>query len=190
MQTMAHHTGTAVKRIFRYLSIKKSGNIRMFGYSDSDFASRRSCSGFIIKMADCTISWYSHRQEFIALSSTEAEYIALSSCAKVVVWLRQLASELCSLRGATCILVDNTSTIKLAEDREASTLTFVFITHVNSSNAKSSNWCWRAHESGSKRKNTVLQQKHGTNNLAQHFCALINFQIFYYFIWFFLLLRK
>lgn len=119
---------TAVKRIFRYLkgtenyalNFRKTGNAYITAYSDSDFGSdvdkRRSCSGYVVKMANCAISWYSHRQEIIALSSTEAEYIALSSCAREIIWLRQLADELNPHKKAINIYVDNTSTIQLAEE--------------------------------------------------------------------------
>ncbi|KIJ16127.1 hypothetical protein PAXINDRAFT_48622, partial [Paxillus involutus ATCC 200175] len=39
-------------------------------------------------------SWASHTQTTVALSSTEAEYMALSDCSRQVVWIRSLLSEL------------------------------------------------------------------------------------------------
>lgn len=92
----------AVKRIFRYLkgtiNLKlrfRNDNIgQLYAFCDSDWASdpdkRRSCSGFTVQMANAAISWHSHLQEIVALSSTEAEYIALSECVKQVLWLRKL----------------------------------------------------------------------------------------------------
>lgn len=75
----------AVLRIIRYLAGTKSLKLRykrendacdLHAYSDTDWASdvdkRRSCTGFVI-------NWKSQRQAIVALSSTEAEYIALSS---------------------------------------------------------------------------------------------------------------
>jgi hypothetical protein len=54
--------------------------------TDSDWASnvnnRRSQTGFFVKMAKGLISWTSKAQKTIALSSTEAEYMALSDCSR------------------------------------------------------------------------------------------------------------
>lgn len=91
---------TAVKRIFRYLKgtiglklrFRKDKIGRIYAFCDSDWASdpdkRRSCTGFTVQMASASISWHSHLQEIVALSSTEAEYIALSECVKQVLWLK------------------------------------------------------------------------------------------------------
>lgn len=118
----------AVKRIFRYLNgtteLKlrftkaKSNEIR--AYSDADWASeidkRRSCSGYLINMSNASICWNSKRQPIVALSSTEAEYIALSSAVCEVIWLKQLADEINGdIAKNITICCDNQSTIKLAE---------------------------------------------------------------------------
>ena len=54
--------------------------------TDSDWASdplnRRSQSGYFVKMAKGLISWTSRAQKTVALSSTEAEYMALSDCSR------------------------------------------------------------------------------------------------------------
>ena len=60
----------------------------------SDPTSRLSQTGFYLKLADGLISWTSHVQKTIAYSSTEAEYMALSNCARQVTWI-------CSLLGVT-----------------------------------------------------------------------------------------
>jgi len=56
------------------------------GRSDSDWASdidsRKSTSGYVFTLGGGPISWQSHRQTTIALSSTEAEYIACASTTK------------------------------------------------------------------------------------------------------------
>lgn len=118
----------AVKRIFRYLkgtiNLKlrfRNDNIgQLYAFCDSDWASdpdkRRSCSGFTVQMANAAISWHSHLQEIVALSSTEAEYIALSECVKQVLWLRKLTNELNPTHDATIIRMDNESSIKLSKN--------------------------------------------------------------------------
>jgi len=117
----------AVKRIFRYLrgtidyklNFCKTNDMKMHAYTDADWASdidkRRSCSGHVVIMANAAISWYSHRQDIVALSSTEAEYISLSAASREIIWVRTLQNELDKQNCATTIYVDNTSTMKLAE---------------------------------------------------------------------------
>lgn len=67
-------------------------------HSDSDWAgdkeSRKSTSGFIFKLNGGLVSWYSKKQPAVALSSTEAEYIALTLAVKEATWLRLLLTEL------------------------------------------------------------------------------------------------
>ena len=97
---------SGVKRIFRYLKgtlsyglkFVASDNFVLHGYCDADWAgdtdTRKSTSGYIFKLGGATISWSSKRQAVVALSSTEAEYIALSYAAQEIVWLRNLLSSL------------------------------------------------------------------------------------------------
>ncbi|GKF98924.1 hypothetical protein Tco_0297707 [Tanacetum coccineum] len=80
----------AVKRIFRYLRgtvnqglwYLNDSSIALTTFADADHAScqdtRRSTSGSIQFLGDRLVSWSSKRQKSVAISSTEAEYIALS----------------------------------------------------------------------------------------------------------------
>lgn len=63
------------------------------------------------------ITWMSKRQEVIALSTTEAEYVAVSAAACQCLWLRKLMED-CDLKteGATIIWCDNKSTIAIAKN--------------------------------------------------------------------------
>ncbi|GJY35005.1 hypothetical protein Tco_0420383 [Tanacetum coccineum] len=67
-------------------------SIALTAYADADHAgcqdTRRSTSGSIQLLGDRLISWSSKRQKSIAISSTEAEYIALSGCCAQVLWMR------------------------------------------------------------------------------------------------------
>lgn len=96
---------TAVKRIMRYLKstsafkLKFSSSIAagMVGYSDADFGgdidTRRSTTGYVFKMQGGAISWASRRQPTVALSTTEAEYMALAAAIQEAIWLKQFAGE-------------------------------------------------------------------------------------------------
>lgn len=118
----------AVKRIFRYLKgtinyklnfCRTEDNMEMHAFSDADWGSevdeRHSCSGHVVLLSNAAVSWYSHRQEIVAMSSTEAEYIALWETGREVIWLRNLEKELVQQQNATIVHMDNTSSMKLAE---------------------------------------------------------------------------
>ena len=96
---------TAVKRILRYLSktidygieyTKSDGKLE--GYSDTnwagDHADRRSTSGYVFQLANGAITWASRKQNSVALSTCEAEYMALSVTTQEVIWLRRLLEEM------------------------------------------------------------------------------------------------
>ena len=97
----------AVKTILRYLKAtretgitykgEQGGDLIIKGYSDSDWASdhstRKSTSGYIFMLNGGPVSWCLKRQT-VALSSTEAVYVALTLVSKVATWLRPLLTEL------------------------------------------------------------------------------------------------
>nr|GFB01416.1 uncharacterized mitochondrial protein AtMg00810-like [Tanacetum cinerariifolium] len=82
----------AVKRIFRYIHgivnwglwYPKDSSVALTAIADADHAgcqdTRRSTSGSVQFLGERLISWSSKRQKSTAISSTEAEYIALSGC--------------------------------------------------------------------------------------------------------------
>ena len=82
----------------------------------SDLTSRLSQTGFYLKLADGLISWTSHAQKTIAYSSTEAEYMALSDCARQVTWIRSLLGELSYKLKAIPICGDNQGSIFMASN--------------------------------------------------------------------------
>jgi hypothetical protein len=102
-----HTHWTAVKRIFRYLKgtlslgIEYSRDARrgneLVGYSDADYAgdrdNRRSTSGFVFMLAGGPITWASRKQLSVALSTCEAEYMAMSKASTEAMWLRKLLHE-------------------------------------------------------------------------------------------------
>ncbi|GJT10902.1 retrovirus-related pol polyprotein from transposon TNT 1-94 [Tanacetum coccineum] len=90
----------AVKRIFRYLNgtinmglwYSKDIDISLTAYADADHAwcqdTRRSTSGSAQFLGDRLVSWSSNKQKSTAISSIEAEYIALSRCCSQILWMR------------------------------------------------------------------------------------------------------
>lgn len=92
----------------------------------SDFAgdqyTRKSTTGLVIRMNEAPISWKSKRQTITALSSAEAKYVALSTCAKEAVRIRRLIWEPIRFRQydgtadmpITAILSGNTTAISMA----------------------------------------------------------------------------
>lgn len=93
------------KHVLRYLVTtkhyklvyRKSGEAIQV-YCDADFAGdisdRKSRCGYVIKLACCPVSWFSKKQNCVALSTVESEYIAMCEVAKEVLWLKQLLLEL------------------------------------------------------------------------------------------------
>lgn len=114
---------TAVKRIFRYLihskdlSIVYHGNHELVGYSDSDYAgdldTRKSNTGYIFLFNGGPVTWSSRKQNTVALSTTESEYMAASEAAKEILWLRQFLCDIKEPQGLINLYVDNQSAIKL-----------------------------------------------------------------------------
>ena len=92
----------------------------LFACTDSDWASdntsRRSQTGYFLKLADGIISWTSRAQKTVALSSTEAEYMALSDCSRQVVWVKNLLKEIDHEVNAIPIYGDNQGSIFIASN--------------------------------------------------------------------------
>jgi hypothetical protein len=117
----------AVKLILRYLSGTKDkclclgkGDAYIIGYTDSDYAgcadSRKSTSGYIFQIMGGVIAWRSRLQDCVALSTTEAEYVAASEACKEAVWLSRLASDMGIPQHVPKLFCDSQSAIALAKN--------------------------------------------------------------------------
>ena len=70
-------------------------------------------------LAGSTVSWSSKKQPTTALSSTEAEYMALTHATTNAIWLRSFLSELhLPQRDSTAIKSDNLSAIALTQNSQ------------------------------------------------------------------------
>eukprot|EP00257_Ricinus_communis_P022466 XP_015582200.1 uncharacterized protein LOC107262224 [Ricinus communis] len=73
----------APKRILRYIN----GTIEMGILYKGDLNDKKSTFGFVFLLARGAVSWSSKKQPVVTLSTTEAEYIAVASCACQYIWL-------------------------------------------------------------------------------------------------------
>lgn len=110
----------AAKHILRYLRndlevcLTYKSNNELFCYTDADWGSdetdRKSYSGYIVYFGDGPVAWESKKQNVIALSTMEAEYIAMCQGAKEVVFQRSLLAEMGFLqqsKDGTTLYCDN-----------------------------------------------------------------------------------
>lgn len=115
----------ALKRVLRYvkrtlnvtLIFKQKSNDVIVGYADADWGGnvidRKSTSGYCLFVYGCIISWCSKKQNSVALSTAEAEYISLSLSISDVCWLRNLLLEIQpALNVKATIYEDNQATIQ------------------------------------------------------------------------------
>ncbi|GKB61779.1 hypothetical protein Tco_0917965, partial [Tanacetum coccineum] len=115
----------AVKRIFRYL--RRTINMGLWYSKDSCIAltafakvdhegcqeTRKSTSRSIQLLGDRLVSWSSKKQKGTAISSIEAEYIALSGCYAQILWMRSQLTNYGLVFNKIPLYCDNESTIAL-----------------------------------------------------------------------------
>lgn len=123
-----HHLGVA-KRILRYVRGTMNygiwyypvTNFSLIGFTDSDWAGslqdRKSTTGYIFNIGCGAICWSSKKQETVALSSAEAEYVAAASTTCQAVWMRRILEDLHqSQSSATELFCDNKASILMAKN--------------------------------------------------------------------------
>jgi hypothetical protein len=112
------HLGQDVRS---FCDFKEAAPISLLAFSDAnwgnDLDSRRSTTGYLVYIAGRVVSWSSKKQPTVALSSTEAEYMAVTNTTKEVMWHRAFLQELGFAQSqATTIFEDNQSCIALAKN--------------------------------------------------------------------------
>ncbi|PWA44879.1 hypothetical protein CTI12_AA522760 [Artemisia annua] len=119
---------TAVKRILRYL--KGTSNLGLYypkcsgfdlkGYTDSDYAGcnmdRKSTSGSCQFLGGKLVCWSTKKQQSVAMSSAEAEYVAAASCCANVLWMKSQLSDYGIHYKSVPIFCDNTSAIAISNN--------------------------------------------------------------------------
>lgn len=120
---------TELRRVLKYLKYTRdlklklggSDGMRMEGYADSDWAgdlqSRKSTSGYIFKFGSGIISWGCKKQQNVTLSSTEAEYVALSEGCQELEYLLKIFQDFKISIDDVEMYEDNQSCLKLLDDK-------------------------------------------------------------------------
>jgi hypothetical protein len=114
----------AAKGVLRYVAgtldvgiVYGSSQAGLQGFCDADYAgdldTRRSTTGYVFTLAGGAISWSSRLQPTVAVSTTEAEYMAAAQAVKEGLWLRKLMNDLRWHTGVVSICTDNQGTLKL-----------------------------------------------------------------------------
>lgn len=119
---------SVAKRLLRYLkgtahyklNFEKTGK-DLTGYVDADHAGdisdRKSFSGYIFILGGAPISWESKKQRTVALSSAEAEYVAMSEACRESTFLKRLIEELTTKEcHAIMLYSDSQSAIQIAKN--------------------------------------------------------------------------
>ncbi|GJU55709.1 retrovirus-related pol polyprotein from transposon TNT 1-94 [Tanacetum coccineum] len=120
----------AVKWILKYLrgianvglvyGTDRGNHMDVTGFVDSDYAKDpdkgRSITGYTFLVQGCVVSWKATLQHVVALSTTEAEYMALTEAVKEAIWLRGLLEELGVELNTVAVNCDNQGAIHLSRN--------------------------------------------------------------------------
>ncbi|GJQ97549.1 retrovirus-related pol polyprotein from transposon TNT 1-94 [Tanacetum coccineum] len=118
----------AVKRIFRYLKgtpslglwYPKCLGFDLKGYSDSDYAGcnmdRKSTSGACQLLGGKLVCWSAKKQQYVAMSSAEAEYVAAAGCCANILWMKSQLTDYDIIYEKVPIFCDNTSAIAISNN--------------------------------------------------------------------------
>ena len=120
----------AMKRTLRYLKGtqhyqlaykgSKGDASKIHAYSDADWAGdvqgRKSTTGWCYLLSGACVSWSSKLQATVAMSTTEAEYVAMSEAVKEGVWMGGILKEMTGLAHHIQLYVDNQGALRLAQN--------------------------------------------------------------------------
>ncbi|XP_059627567.1 secreted RxLR effector protein 161-like [Cornus florida] len=123
----------AVKKVLRYLqgtkdymlTYKRTDNLEVIGYSDSDYAermdTRKSTFGYVFMLAEGPTSWKSQKQSLVASSTMEAEFVACYEATCHAIWLRNFITGLSVVDSITKplkIYCDNDAAIRFSKNNK------------------------------------------------------------------------
>jgi hypothetical protein len=98
----------------------KGSSFDLIGYSDADYAGckidRKNTSGTCQFLGRSLVSWASKKQNSVALSTAEVEYIAAGHCCVQLLWMRQTLRDNGYKLSKVSLLCDNESAIHMADN--------------------------------------------------------------------------
>ncbi|KAH9689185.1 hypothetical protein KPL70_015411 [Citrus sinensis] len=107
----------AVGAVSRYMA---NPEFTVRGYVDSVFAGdldkRKSTTGYVFTLAGAAVSWVSKLQTVVALSTTEAEYMAATQACKKAIWIQRLLEELGHKQQKISVFCDGQSVLHIARN--------------------------------------------------------------------------
>ena len=96
-RALLHVVGYIKNTIDYGLTYSRDHDISPTAFVDADYGgcrdTRRSTSGYVFTMAGGAVTWSSKRQATVALSTVEAEYVAMSRCAQQMSWMHSWLDE-------------------------------------------------------------------------------------------------
>ncbi|XP_075088374.1 secreted RxLR effector protein 161-like [Nicotiana tabacum] len=103
--------------VLYYLS---GDNFDLIGYVDADYAGylvdRKSTYDMEHFQGSCFISWGTKKQNSVALSTAEAEYVAAASCCAQLLWIKQQLEDFSVFSDCVLLLCDNISALNMANN--------------------------------------------------------------------------
>ena len=117
-----------VKRIIKYvggtcdygLFYSKESNLSLAGFSDSDWDGntddRKSTTGGCFYVGANLVAWMSKKQNFVSLSTAEAEYIAAGSCCSQLLWMKKFLTDYGISQDTMVVYCDNSSAIDISKN--------------------------------------------------------------------------
>jgi hypothetical protein len=143
-----------------------------YAYVDSDWATctrtRRSLTGIVVKMAGGTVAYKTKFQVTIAMSSTEAEFMAACDAGKMMLFIRSILWDLeIPQEAATVLYEDNDACTAMANAQKPTTRT----RHMDIRYFALSDWV--------ERDLIILERIHTAVNVADHMTKLLDRTLFY-----------
>ena len=91
---------------------------KLTAYTDASYGNcldtRRSFSGYVFQLGNATISWRCRKKRFVAISTCEAEYMALAMTTKHHLWLKRGIQELVKENNPMALFCDSNAAIDVA----------------------------------------------------------------------------
>jgi len=129
MHSPSHFHFAAAKRVLSYIQGTTSygirycrkSNVKLIGFCDSDWGgcvdNMRNTSGYVFSLGSGVFSWSLKKQQSVAQSSGEAEYVSAGIATSQAIWLKRILEDIGEKKEeAVCLYCDNKSAIAIAKN--------------------------------------------------------------------------